>query len=56
MKNYWSKEVLENNVYNNYKKAQIKRCIKKINKKRNPKYYEDVSFDFQDTYMQYQRC
>ena len=43
MKNYWSKEVLENNVYNNYKKAQIERCINKINNKRNPKYYEDVN-------------
>ena len=31
MNNFWKKEVLENEDYENYKNIQIKRCISKIN-------------------------
>jgi len=43
MKNFWDKNVLENEDYKDYKNAQIKRCIAKIYKQRNEVYYEEVS-------------
>lgn len=43
MKNFYNPEVLQNDVYETYKKNQINRSNKKMYFKRNKKYYEDVS-------------